>query len=331
MKKLAVALAVAILATGIATANMWFQLRTEREKASQLTARVQELQTVSTVRPVAAAVPLPVPSASPPAAVAALRNPLSLPVSARRTQVAAVSQQPAAQATSEPISAAKSTDPPMKGMLEVMTSPAGQDATRTLMRTMMARAYPDIEQELGLTSEEKENLFDLLAKQGVNSASAMVGAQNSASKQELQRAMAESTRAAEAETAALLGAKYPKWLEYQSTAGARLLVEQLRLVLAASGDSLTESQSKDLVTAFAAEKKRADKETRDWSSSSAAIDSPNMMQEMMQRTAQSQSRLVEAAAPILQPAQLDRYKRQVEQQAALLRATMGLLGGGGKP
>jgi hypothetical protein len=198
----------------------------------------------------------------------------------------------------------------------------------------MAQMYPDIEQEMGLTRQEKEKLFDLMSSEGLDSADLLLAdTQDPAARREVQRKMVESTRTQEAKLAALLGSKYPKWADYQSTAAARQEVDQLRRALSASGNPLSDAQSAQLVAAFADKRKRSDKENRDWSTSSAAIDSPDMMQEMMQREADSQLRLVDVAAPILDAAQMSRYKRQVEQQAAMLRATMGLMGqgAGGKP
>jgi hypothetical protein len=320
MKKLVIVLGVAVLATGAVATNFWLGLRAEHRKAGEIATLLSAAESKQGAQ--AAATQSAVP-AEPQVAVATAQ-PSAAPV-----PVEAV---PASQQ-----SAKGTADSPMKGMLEAMASPQGQDSMRAMMRGMMAQMYPDIEQELGLTRQEKDKLLDLLASEGTDAASLesaglmFGGAQDAAATREAQRKMVEAEKAQEAKVSALLGSKYPKWEEYQSTAQARVAVDQLRSALAASGNPLSEVQSKALVTAFAGEQRRSDKETREWSRSSAAINSPNMMQEMMQRQVQTQTRLVDVAAPILESAQLDRFKRQVEQQAAMLNATMGMMTGGGKP
>jgi hypothetical protein len=314
MKKLVAILAIAVLATGVIATNLWLDLRAEHRKAGEIatrltTAEAQQLAQVA------------VPPASGPV-VPAVAEALPQPAAAPAAIVAApAAQQPARGATNSP----------MQGMLEAMVTPEGQDATRAMMRGMMAQMYPDIEQELGLTAQEKLKLFDLLGDDGGDSASLMLGAQDPAAKREMQRKMVESARDRQAKLSALLGSKYPKWEEYQGTAAARQQVDQLRRTLGASGSPLSEAQSIRLITAFAAEEARAAKENLVWSTSSAAVDSPDMMTETIQRVIDSRGRMVEVAAPVLDSAQLDRYRKQVEQQTTVLRATMGMMGLGGKP
>ncbi len=305
MKKVVGVLAAAVILAGIGAMHLWRELRTERREASELATRESTLKSAQQARVVTH-----LPS-----------QPVAPPAPAATAEPAA--RQPPATATA---------NPPLKAMLEAAASAEGQDATRAIMRGMMAQMYPDIEQELNLTPQEKEKFFDLLAKQGVSSADLMLGGgQDPAATRELQRKLVESRRTQEAELATLLGSKYPKWEEYQSTAAARQQVDQLRRTLSASGNPLSEAQSTQLISAFAAEQKRSDKETRDWSTSSAAVNSPNLLQEEMQRMSETRNRLVDVAAPLLNSSQLDLYRRQVEQQAAMLRATMGLMGGGARP
>jgi hypothetical protein len=313
MKKLVLMLAAAVIAAAVVATNLWLDLRAEHTKAAALAARVAAAESArlsqSSTPP---SLPMPVDTAPNPQTIAA-------------PAVAAVP--PAPQQ-----SAAETAKSPMKSVLEAMITAEGQDATRIMMRGVMAQMYPDIEQDLGLTPQEKQQLFDLLAMEGQDSAALMLGGgQDPAATREMQRKLVEAQRVQEAKLAALLGSKYPKWEEYQSTVAARQQVDQLRRTLGASGNPLNDAQANQLIAAFAAEQRRSSKETRAWSTSAAAINSPNMMQESMQRSVETQGRLVDVAAPILDSAQLERYRRQVEQQTSMLRATMGMLGAGGKP
>jgi hypothetical protein len=315
MKKVAGVLAVAVVVAGVAAVHFWQELGAERKKAGELATREAALKAAP---PVPFAVPLPLAPVAP-AVVAGSPQPVA--ASAAFT-TPPVNKQPAKGAARSP----------MQGILDSMATPEGQDAMRTMMRGMMEQAYPDIEQELGLNAQEKQKLFDLLSDVEADSADLALNVpKDPAARREVQRKMVEAERKQEAKLSALLGSKYPKWEEYQSTSQARQQVEQLRRTLSATGNPLSEAQSGQLVTAFAAEQKRTDKETRDWSRSPAAINSPDMMQETVQRAADAQNRLVDVAAPVLTLAQLERYKQQVAQQAAILRATMSMMGAGDQP
>jgi hypothetical protein len=316
MKRIVGVLAVAVVAMGIAAVQFWQELGAERSEAGELAARETTLK-AAPLAPVAVQLP-PAPVAAP---VIAAAGPQPAAVPAALTTPPSNPQPPRVAAGS-----------PMQGILESMATPQGQDAMRSMMRSMMAQMYPDIEQELGLTAQEKQKLFDLMADVDADSADLALNIpKDPAARREVQRKMVESERKQEAKLSALLGSKYPKWEEYQSTAQARQQVDQLRRTLSATGDSLSDAQSKQLVAAFAAEQKRTDKETREWSRSSAAIDSPDMMQETVRRAADAQNRLVDVASPILSVAQMERYRRQMEQQQAVLRATMSMMGAGDQP
>lgn len=315
MKKLVFMLTIAVVAIGAVATNQWLDLRAEREKAAEIATR---LTAAESMRPAQAAATQVPENVMPPAAAVTNPPPVATPV--------VIAPAPANQQ-----SAARAPESPMKGMLEAMSTPEAQDAMRAMMRREMTRMHPDIEQELGITAQEKQKLFDLLSNQDQDITSMMLAMQDPSAARDMQRKMVEAERAQEAKVSTLLGSKYPKWVEYQSTIDARQEVDQLRRTLSASETPLSEDQSRQLVAAFAAEKRRTRKEDRDWTNSAAALNSPDFMQEGLQREAESQNRLVDAASPILNPAQRDRYKRQVEQEAAMMRVGMEMMTGGGKP
>jgi hypothetical protein len=312
MRKVVGLLAAAVILTGIATIHLSQKLSAERKEADELATREMALKLAPP--PLAAVQSSPEPAAP------------AVAVSPQLVAVPAITAMPTIQ---QP--AAGAANPPVKGMLEALASPEGQDAARAMMRVAMAQLYPDIEQELGITAQEKQRLFDLLADDGGDSASLMMGAKDPAARREMQRRLVESARARDAKVSSLLGSKYPKWEEYQSTTQARQQVDQLRRTLSVSDTPMSEAQSSQLVIVFATELKRANGETREWSTSSAAIDSPDMMRETLQRAVDIPSRLVDVAAPVLTIAQMERYKRLMEQQVTVLRRTMSMMGVGGQP
>lgn len=321
MKKLVVALAGAVLFAAAFAAYSWLELRSGYEQGEELASRIAALEAQQVARPFVP--PAPPPLSPAPAEAAAPAQVTTIP--------AAVPAPPA------PRQEATGAGPASAPMADMVAQLMQGDQGRDLMRAMMAQMYPDLATELDLTPEEMRQFVDLMAQQqqdlGLESMGLMAGGpQDPAARQELQGKLVEKERAHEAELAALLGSKYPRWEEYQHTAAARQQVQQLRSALVSSDSPLTEAQSTRLVTAFAAEQKRLAQDERNFTNSAAALASPDMMQETMQRAVESQRRLVDVAAPHLSSAQLERFRRQVEQQVTVLNATMGLMGGqGGQP
>jgi hypothetical protein len=318
MKKLVVVLGAGVLVVGIAAANLWQDLRAEREQNRQLAAQ-------------AAAVPAPGP---PPVPVA----PSSPPEPVAPPAVALTAAAPtAASSEPKPAAAAPATQGPAANanpLAAALANPQATEFVRSMMSSMMAQMYPDLAEELDLSPEEAQKFLALLASQqgdlGTESLQLMTGgAGNPAATQDLQRKLIEQQRANEAEVARTLGSRYPRWQAYQATAAARQQVDQLSTALSAAGRPLSESKTQGLVAAFARELEQAQKEEREWSESDAAVNSPNMMAETLQRAAESQRRTIDIAAPHLDAEQLALYRRQVEQTISMTGAMMGLMGGAG--
>jgi hypothetical protein len=193
MKKLVVVLGVAALATGAVATHFWLGLREEHRKAGEIATRLAAAESVQIAK--AAEPQSPEPLA--PTAAAADSLPVAQPVAASAT--------PANQKS------ATSADSPMKGVLAAMATPEGLDATRAMMRGMMTQMYPDVEQELGLTRQEAEKLFDVLSSVPSDSVEMLLGgAQDAAASREMQRKMVEVERAQEAKVSALLGSN--RWI-----------------------------------------------------------------------------------------------------------------------
>lgn len=313
MKKTISVTAAMVLVAGVLATYFWFQLRDERQRGSELIARVEALEAATPVAPLPGVAPSPTSVAGPQG-----------PASAATPSVA---QAPRAGANAQANAKA-----PGAAMLEALVGAAGSEQMRTMMRQMMEQMYPDVATELQLTPEEKEKLFDLMARQQDDMAGEamglMMGSRDPAAARELQRKLVEKEAAYEREFAALLGGKQTQWEQYQHTAAARQQVDQLKNTLAAGGNPLSEAQHKALVTAFAAEVGRSEKAEREWMTSAAAVESPNFMQESMKRELDTQRGLVDVASPHLNPQQLAAFRKQVEQQERMLQATMGMFGGG---
>lgn len=310
MKKNVVILVAGVTLVGVAATVLWLDLRSERTQASELAARIAALEAAPAVQTVA-------PEAS---------RPVTLPVPPREVAAAGSS----ASAPQAPTQAAAA---PPAGLLDAMSTPQGLEFASAMMRGMMGQMYPDIGEEMGLDPQEVDAFFDLLSRQQqevtVDSLGLLSGnVQDPAERRDIQRKLQEREHEHAAELAAHLGARHAKWEQYQATTAARQQVNELKTSLATGAEPLSEEQYGKLVAAFAGEQKRIATEQREWSQSAAALDSPNMMQETMQRTVASQRRLLDVARPHLSAAQEAQYRRQVEQQMSMLQAVMGMMNPG---
>lgn len=314
MRGVVIGLGIATVAVVTLVVRLWPEVDRQREANADLLARVTALERTQGVAPAAEPVQ------------DAVSDALAATTGAAAAPAAAIQEKRSP-------AAGDAARPPIAGVLEAMQGPEGQDFARTMMRSVMTQLYPDLAAELDLTDEEAAKLLDLVAEQqaelSAESMAMMTGAGDPASMQAAQRKLVEKQEAHERELTAMLGGKYAKWEEYQVTAAARLQVTQLRTTLAAGGNPLSEAQEKSLVTAFATEQARTAREQREWMASPAALDSPNIMQESLKQALDGQRRMLDVAAPILDATQLAQFRRQVDQQASMMGAMMGMMGGQG--
>lgn len=329
MKKKAWILAAVVLVAGAAAAKLGMDLRDDRALGDELAARIAELEAAPP------AAPASMPEVAPQSAADAMQ------AGAVDAASAAQSQGPGAGSAAMPPAPATASAPAQaSGLKSPAAAVAGliqnREFVRTMMRSAMTQVYPDLAEEMQFNPQEVEAFFDLLTRHqeelADDSAALLSGTvQDAEARREIQRNMAEKQRMQENELAAHLGAKHGKWEQYQATAAARQQVNLLKTRLAGAGNPLSDEQASKLVTAFSAEQKRILAETREWNLSPAAIDSPNLLQETMQRTVASQRELLDVAKPYLTAAQNDQYRMQVDQQIGMLQAVSGIVGGQGAP
>ncbi len=321
MKKNVVILVAGVALVGAAAAMLWLDLRSERAQGSELAARIAALEAAPGAQPAApetsgtAALPAP-------ADVAQAATPAPPSPATASTPAPPTPQTPGQNAAQPPA-----------GLLNALATPQGVEMTNNLMRGLMRQMYPDIGEEMGLNTQEVDAFFDLLSRQQqemtADTLSLLAGnVQDPDARRDLQRRLQEKERQHEAELTAHLGARYVKWEDYQATAAARTQANELRTMLATGTEPLSDEQYGKLVTAFAGETKRLTSQEREWSRSAAALDSPNMMQESLQRAVDAQRQLLDVAKPHLSAAQEAQFRRQVEQQAGMMQAMMGMMGGG---
>src|SRR5688572_15860565 len=146
MRNFALVCASLALVAGIVASKLWLELRAERGETASLRAQVVELQTAAS------------PSAPP----------RQLPVPQTQAEAANLA---AAQATTQAAGAAAAT-PAGVGLgalrqQEMLKDPAYRKARVAQTRTNLMVQYPGLAEELGLTPDEADQLFTLLAENQV--------------------------------------------------------------------------------------------------------------------------------------------------------------------
>lgn len=314
MKALATGLAVALVALGLLGGKLWRDLREERAANQALMAGI------------AAPAPAPVQGAAP------AETPASTPPAQQPALVAVPAAAPPAAAAAVPAPAAATVDDPMRDMMKAarayLDTPEGQELQRVMLRQQLQQQHRDIVEKLGLSAAEVEKLLDMLVRHQMTESpiqmEAMTGGGDAAAMDAMYRRLADMERAHGMELQQLLGDRFPRWLEHEREASTRQREDmrqqqsqQLRTVVTSSGrNPLTDAQFEALSTALTAEEQRFDREHGNLS-----------MQKMLEVLDERTRRLSEVAAVHLNSDQLAQYRAYLQQQAEMMRATMGMMGG----
>ena len=328
MSKSVIALVVATLTCGSASAYFWQELRAEREQTRVLQARVAELEKAHEPAPVVAAVAPPV--EVPP------------PVTAPANESKATAPKPAVGAPAPAAAFAflgsngatvrnGRMDPEMQRRMQenfdrqraLLKDPEYRELMRDQQKMGMRRMYGDMETMLGLSKEEADRVMDVLAEQQVRSMEqrphfGMDGSQpDQAAIREQQRVFEETRRKNESELASALGSKYGEWQEYQQSMWSRSQVMRLKETLSGSDDPLRQDQIKPLVQALAREQQQMQTNSMRGQNANGYARPENqlrMQEEWLERTAQSHERVRNAVSSLLSPAQMQQLQDQQEQE-----------------
>jgi hypothetical protein len=239
---------------------------------------------------------------------------------------------------------------------QLMQDPEYREAMRIQQRSNMGRQYPGVSQELGLTPDQTEQLFDLLAEQQVRSAEqtdtifeaeGLDPASLQQRQEKMQQQWTETQRKNEAELAAQLGpAKLQAWKDYQSTLGARHQAEHLRSTLAGRGVPLSEDAGRAVVKAYAEAQKAEMQEYANMakanaassSSSSAKVgmvgwaargfapaSSAEMYERHIENTKKRNQRVLDALSPFLNYEQREELQKEQEAELKMQEAQMRMM------
>lgn len=304
-------LAGLVAVSGIVSANLWRELREERRLNADLHFQLTEARMLAhTAAPVEPPVYAPPPPAITTNAVPDARSVEPPPARVPPRTV------PAPQFIQRP-------DP--------LLDAEYRKARLTEQRLRVQRTLPGLVEELGISEEEAERLFDLLARNQLNRESASrvtVGADGQLDRdasllrqQELQRQQEESL-------ADLLGpTRYTLWQQYQQTLRPRMDAMTMGTQLAQMGQPLNTAQQKSLTTALIAE----DVRTRDERERLARSINPGDLQAMAllqeeaaQLQEESNRRILETVGSSLDARQVETLRKDFEMKIAMGRANSNL-------
>lgn len=312
MRSLTLVWAGLALVGGVISVHLWRELRAERELTAQLRSEVGELRA----------------------------GPLSLPpdeVPSQRSAAGMVRAPAPASPTAAVVPAGNVPQPALDvqrltaNRSELLKDPEYRKAALAQARLSLPQRYPGLAEELGLTKEEADRLFDLLAENQLDQTGVMMalpvganGAPDIAAMEDLNRRRQELLRQHEQELQTELGGnRYAQWQEYQQTLGPRQQVVQLGRTLDSAGVPLSSDQSRPLIAAYAAEQKRQTEDLRRLLGSGpiSPADQQRFQEERLQVQAESNRRLVEAARSHLNARQVEALQASLDQQLAMNRAS----------
>jgi hypothetical protein len=328
MKALVPVLAGIAVISGVVSASLWLELRTERQANAELRtqlaeSRISSHQPVASVQPTAA----PQPAGALPATAAA-SNPTSAPSpdaprQARLADASATSATLASLASAIGISSSNERD--------LLKDPEYRKAKLAQLRIQLARSNPGLAEELGLSEREANQLFELMANSQLNLASEVTattatGTTDVAAR--VQQLQARSREQTEAIRTMLGSTKYTQYQQYQQTLPARNQVVTMGSQLAAAGQPLSDAQSRALTTVMINEQERQRQQpplallAQSASSASSQQRTAQLLEESLRRQEETNRNVLDAASAHLNATQLATLRQQFEQQNAARRQTL---------
>ena len=337
MSKAVPVLILTTIAPALACLHLVRELREERTQTASLQARIDELEKARAAAEVFTVLPRATPfspATEQPPAVA----PPPMPEPIERDSAAALANGP-----SMPPDVRDRIRAHMEQRREMMQQPQYREAMRARARLDMRRHYPGLMEELQMTQEEVDGLFDFLADQQVrsmedNDALFMRGNSDEAQLREAQERFHARAEQQRMELETYLGPKYQPWLEYQHTLGQRHRLAAVQSTLALGGAPLNEAQAKSVLGALVQEQRRQQQQIRtQLGSTNAAGNTVNALvamessaapfpghEEWLERQEQSNERLLNAVRSELSSKQFDQLKEMFDSELEMQRTHLEL-------
>jgi hypothetical protein len=323
MKNPLMAFAGLLVVFGIVSGTLWHELRKERQTSAALRTRMPDLKLASCP---------PIPQAAPLAAVAPAEAAATAEVAGKKPPVcsadSALTDAENIQVRAAALSAGiASIAPAGSSERDLVKDPAFRQARLTMQRIRVAHSYPGLAEELRLSEQQANRLFELIAANGLSlsdsltlNAGTLPAAEQMAA---VQRQATQLREGGDGIRAQLGEAGFAQYQEYMKTRPARNQAVTMGSTLAAAGQPLNDSQLRALTTVMIAEQQRETQaavmlsQNRD---PSAPVPRASQSLEAFQnRQEESARRTLEAAAAHLSAAQLKLLQDQLDQQAASRR------------
>ncbi len=316
MRNLALVCGGLAIVSSIISVNLWRELRAERLMVGELRAQLLEQQG----RFATVSMPTPGPQVTTPASVPAAAPATAPPLPESRNN----GPQTAAQARDSLTDA-------LARQRDLMNDPEYRRARLEQLRLTMPQNWPGVVEELNLTPDQADALFDLLAAQQMKQSELVVpitavgASPDAAMVRDYTRQVEELTRERDEKVAALLGtAAAERFTAYEQTRPARSQARSMQRQLEDSGMTpLRPEQSRALTDAYIS----AQQAQRDSIQQRVAVGANNpadLLNIQMEIQTERNRRLVDSVRPHFSPQQVERLQASLEQQLAMNRATMRL-------
>jgi hypothetical protein len=192
------------------------------------------------------------------------------------------------------------------------------------LRLAIPHGYPGLVEELRLSTEEADRLFDVLAEHQLELNGLPLPAFNNGmppdptTARELAQARRDLQDRQDESLVSILGeTRHGQWKEYLETRGVRQQVIRFAEEMKSLGEPLSEAEERSLHSALAAEEKRRQQEVQGMLSNAGQSAPPyqgHVVEETNRRHEESVERILAAAQPHLSTRQLESLRTSLGQQ-----------------
>lgn len=219
---------------------------------------------------------------------------------------------------------------------KMLENPEYRDAMKRQQKIMLPRMYPDLQTALQLDDQQTDQLLDVLAEQQIRNMTdrppfSVAGERpDQGAMREWQARQQQMLVERQTEIDAVLGeARAQQWKTYQGSLQARAQVRELRSSLDSAGLSLPPEQTEKLVAAMSAEQQKVTADLQSsrnfLGTSRTPADRATMFERQIDVTRQQQQRIRAAAAPYLSSQQLDHLERMQASQLEMQEINLKMI------
>jgi hypothetical protein len=223
-----------------------------------------------------------------------------------------------AQALAERLQASINAGNPAPASTPAAASPE-QLLRRADIRRQLMRLYPDFAEQLELTPEQAEQFLDVLARQQLQ-VSELIAARQGSNPGKYSQSLLSDLRTMEladdSEQAAVLGSRYPQWMQQQEAELQRSPLDKLQGVLALQGNGLATDRVEQMAAALAAEEKRLN-QNLPHGAQSPGDDPQQQLQRELRHALDNRQQLLKVASAYLDAQQLEIYGQLLEERARI--------------